>query len=83
MERNVGGKIINQLKRLGCSCDWDRERFTMDEGLSDAVLEVFVRLYNKGLIYRERESPTGVQSAIHPYPTLKLNMRNRMATCGI
>ncbi len=47
-----GGKIINQLKKLGCSCDWDRERFTMDEGLSDAVLEVFVRLYNKGLIYQ-------------------------------
>jgi len=51
-KETYGGKIINQLKRLGCSCDWDRERFTMDEGLSDAVLEVFVRLYNKGLIYR-------------------------------
>jgi valyl-tRNA synthetase len=47
-----GGAIIRQLKRLGCSCDWDRERFTMDEGLSDAVAEVFVRLYNKGLIHR-------------------------------
>lgn len=47
-----GGTIINQLKRLGSSCDWDRERFTMDEGLSDAVAEVFVRLYDKGLIYR-------------------------------
>jgi len=47
-----GGKIINQLKKLGCSCDWDRERFTMDEGLSQAVIEVFVRLYNKGLIYQ-------------------------------
>ncbi len=47
-----GGNIVNQLKKLGCSCDWDRERFTMDEGLSKAVLEVFVRLYNKGLIYR-------------------------------
>jgi valyl-tRNA synthetase len=47
-----GGMIINQLKRLGCSCDWSRERFTMDEGLSKAVKEVFVRLYEEGLIYR-------------------------------
>ncbi len=47
-----GGRIINQLKRLGSSCDWDRLRFTMDEGLSEAVTEVFVRLYEKGLIYR-------------------------------
>ncbi len=46
-----GGAIINQLKRLGASCDWDRERFTMDEGLSDAVRRVFVRLYKEGLIY--------------------------------
>ncbi len=48
-----GGTIIEQLKRLGCSCDWTRERFTMDEGLSRAVREVFVRLYNEGLIYRD------------------------------
>jgi valyl-tRNA synthetase len=47
-----GNTIINQLKRLGSSCDWYRTRFTMDEGLSKAVLEAFVRLYNKGLIYR-------------------------------
>ncbi|NLX19629.1 MAG: valine--tRNA ligase [Desulfobulbus sp.] len=47
-----GGTIINQLKRLGASCDWDRERFTMDEGLSRAVREVFVRLYKEGLIYK-------------------------------
>jgi valyl-tRNA synthetase len=47
-----GGVIIHQLKRLGCSCDWGRERFTMDEGLSKAVREVFVRLYNDGLIYQ-------------------------------
>jgi valyl-tRNA synthetase len=47
-----GGQIINQLKRLGASCDWERERFTMDEGLSEAVREVFVRLYEGGLIYR-------------------------------
>ncbi|MDZ7699280.1 MAG: valine--tRNA ligase [Deltaproteobacteria bacterium] len=47
-----GGLILNQLKRLGCSCDWSRERFTMDEGLSRAVKEVFVRLYEEGLVYR-------------------------------
>ena len=47
-----GGTIIKQLKRLGVSCDWTRERFTMDEGLSHAVGEVFVRLYKKGLVYR-------------------------------
>lgn len=44
--------ITNQLKKLGCSCDWDRERFTMDEGLSDAVLDVFEKFYERGLIYR-------------------------------
>ncbi len=49
-----GGIIINQLKRLGASCDWSRERFTMDEGLSKAVRQVFVTLYNEGLIYRGR-----------------------------
>lgn len=47
-----GGTIINQLKKLGASCDWSRERFTMDEGLSQAVREVFIRLYQEGLIYR-------------------------------
>jgi len=47
-----GSAIINQLKRLGASCDWDRERFTMDEGLSRAVRKVFVQLYNEGLIYQ-------------------------------
>ncbi len=47
-----GGRILTQLKRLGCSCDWSRERFTMDEGLSRAVREVFVRLYEEGLIYK-------------------------------
>lgn len=50
--KEYGGKIINQLKRLGASCDWERERFTMDEGLSRAVREVFVRLYEEGLIYQ-------------------------------
>ncbi len=49
-----GGTILRQLKRLGASCDWERERFTMDEGLSRAVREAFVRLYRKGLVYRGR-----------------------------
>ena len=51
-KEQYGGRIISQLKKLGSSCDWTRERFTMDEGCSEAVKEVFVRLYNKGLIYR-------------------------------
>ena len=51
-KEKYGGQIINQLKKLGSSCDWDRERFTMDEGCSKAVREVFVRLYEKGLIYK-------------------------------
>src|SRR5512136_2027419 len=51
-KEKYGGVIINQLKRLGCSCDWSRECFTMDEGCSRAVREVFVRLYEGGLIYR-------------------------------
>ncbi|HCU34741.1 MAG TPA: valine--tRNA ligase [Armatimonadetes bacterium] len=51
-KHKYGGVITNQLKRIGCSCDWPRERFTMDEGLSRAVREAFVRLYNDGLIYQ-------------------------------
>ncbi len=50
--KEKGGTIINQLKKLGASCDWERERFTMDEGLSQAVREVFVRLFKEGLIYK-------------------------------
>src|ERR1700728_2325781 len=49
-----GGAIVNQLKRLGASCDWSRERFTMDEGLSRAVLKVFVDLYRADLIYKDK-----------------------------
>ncbi len=51
-KRKYGGIITEQLRRLGASCDWSRERFTLDEGLSRAVREAFVRLYDKGLIYR-------------------------------
>ena len=49
-----GGTIVNQLRRLGASCDWSRERFTMDEGLSAAVRKVFVQLHKEGLIYRDK-----------------------------
>ncbi len=51
-KNQYGNRIVGQLKKLGSSCDWDRERFTMDEGCSNAVKEVFVRLYEQGLIYR-------------------------------
>ncbi|MBU0951281.1 MAG: valine--tRNA ligase [Elusimicrobia bacterium] len=51
-KEEYGGTIIRQLRYLGCSCDWHRERFTLDEGLSEAVREVFVKLYDKGLIYK-------------------------------
>ncbi|MBR0112154.1 MAG: valine--tRNA ligase [Clostridia bacterium] len=51
-KEQYGGRIIQQLKKMGSSCDWDRERFTLDEGCNKAVLEVFCRLYEKGLIYR-------------------------------
>jgi valyl-tRNA synthetase len=53
-KEEYGGLIISQLKRLGASCDWSRQRFTMDKGLSEAVREVFVRLYHDGLIYRDK-----------------------------
>ena len=51
-KNEYGNVITNQIRKIGCSCDWDHERFTLDEGLSNAVKEVFVRLYEKGLIYR-------------------------------
>ena len=51
-KREYGGTIVQQLKKLGASCDWERERFTMDEGCNKAVIKVFCELYHKGLIYR-------------------------------
>ena len=53
--KEYGGTIQNQQRKLGCSCDWDRNRFTLDEGLSEAVLEQFITLYNKGLIYKGKK----------------------------
>lgn len=54
-KKEYGGTILNQLKKLGCSCDWSRERFTMDEGLSNAVSTVFEKLYKEGLIYKGKK----------------------------
>ena len=54
-KKEYGGAIVNQIKKLGCSCDWSRERFTMDEGLSEAVKYVFIKLYEKGLIYKGKK----------------------------
>ncbi|MBR2485439.1 MAG: class I tRNA ligase family protein, partial [Clostridia bacterium] len=51
-KEQYGGRIVEQLKRLGSSCDWSREAFTMDQNCSNAVLDAFVKYYNKGLIYR-------------------------------
>ena len=62
-----GGIIINQLKKIGCSCDWSRSRFTMDKDLSKAVIKVFVDLYNKKLIYKDKKLvnwDTNLQTAI-------------------
>ena len=54
-KKEYGGTITKQLRKLGCSCDWSRERFTMDEGLSEAVKYVFIKLYEKGLIYKGKK----------------------------
>ncbi len=53
--KEYGGTIQNQQRKLGCSCDWERNRFTMDEGLSEAVVEQFIKLYEKGLIYKGKK----------------------------
>ena len=54
-KKQYGDIIINQLKKLGCSCDWSRNAFTMDENLSKSVIKVFVDLYNKDLIYKDKK----------------------------
>ena len=64
-----GGIILEQLKKLGASCDWDRTRFTMEPDLTDAVLRVFVDLYNKGLIYRGVRMVNWTPKAAPPSPT--------------
>ena len=76
-KKEYGSRIINQLKRMGASCDWERERFTMDEGLSRAVREVFVTLYEEELIYRGERLITGARDATLRFRTLRLSMRTR------
>ena len=75
---------MEQLKKLGSSCDWERERFTLDEGCSKAVREVFVRLYEKGLIYQRR----AYYQLVPPLPNLasltrRWSMTRRMAPFGM
>jgi valyl-tRNA synthetase len=76
-KEEYAGTIEGQLKKLGVSCDWDRERFTMDEGCSKAVEEVFIKLYNEGYIYKGSR-------IINWCPICKkLNMRSRTDSSGI
>jgi valyl-tRNA synthetase len=75
-----GGTIVTQLKRLGASCDWSRERFTMDEGLSKAVVKVFVQLYNEGLIYKDKRLVNWdpkFQTAISDLEVVQVEKRGR------
>ncbi|MCJ2141768.1 valine--tRNA ligase [Methylobacterium sp. E-066] len=76
-----GGAIVNQLKRLGASCDWSRERFTMDEGLSRAVLKTFVDLHRQGLIYRDKRLVNWdpkFQSAISDLEVQQIEMKGHL-----
>jgi len=76
-----GGAIVNQLKRLGASCDWSRERFTMDEGLSRAVLKVFVELYRAGLIYKDKRLVNWdpkLLTAISDLEVMQVEMKGQM-----
>src|SRR5690606_14949200 len=76
-----GGLITNQLRRLGASCDWSRERFTMDEGLSKAVLKVFVDLYRQGLIYKDKRLVNWdpkLLTAISDLEVVKMEVKGRL-----
>ena len=76
-----GGIIIDQLKKLGCSCDWSRTRFTMDEDLSKAVIKVFVDLYNKKLIYKDKKLvnwDTGLQTAISDLEVVQKDVQSQL-----
>ncbi len=76
-----GGIIIDQLKKLGCSCDWSRTRFTMDEDLSKAVIKVFVDLYNKKLIYKDKKLvnwDTGLQTAISDLEVIQKDVQSQL-----
>lgn len=77
-----GGTITRQMRRLGNSVDWERERFTMDEGLSNAVREVFVRLHKEDLIYRGKRLVNWDRSCAPPSPIWKWKTANPKAPCG-
>ena len=77
-----GGAIIGQLKRLGASCDWSRERFTMDEGLSRAVAKVFVELYRAGLIYKDKRLVNWDPSSRPRSPIWKCSRSRSKEICG-
>ena len=79
MEAEAGNTILHQLKALGVSCDWDHERFTMDEGLSRAVREAFVRLWEDGFSIAARDSSIGVRAAKPPSQTLKWSTKRATA----
>ena len=81
-KRQYGGRIVEQLKKLGSSCDWTRERFTMDEGCSEAVQTVFMQLYEKGLIYRGERIINWCPTARPLFPTWKWNMKTSRAPSG-
>ncbi len=81
-KEEYGGKIINQLKKLGASADWERERFTMDEGCSKAVQEVFIRYMKKAISTKVPVSSTGVRYARLPFPMQRLSMRIRTDFSG-
>ena len=78
-KQESGGAIVSQQKRLGLACDWDRSRFTMDEGLCEAVVEVFVTLYNDGIIHRNKRLvnwDTKLQTAISDLEVLNQDLKN-------
>ena len=79
--KEYGGTIQKQQRKLGCSCDWERSRFTMDEGLSQAVLEQFVNLYKKGLIYKGTRMINWCPSC--HYQMQKLNLKKNHHIYGI
>lgn len=77
-----GGTITRQLRRMGSSLDWDRERFTMDDGMSDAVQAVFIQLYEEGLIYRASVWSTGILFCIPRYLIWKCFLKKKTVLCG-
>ena len=80
-KKESGGIILNQLKKLGCSCDWSRTRFTMDKDLSNAVIKVFVDLYNKKLIYKDKKLvnwDTQLQTAISDLEVVQKDVQSQL-----